>query len=255
MINRSLWLQSFEKDRIPHWHCPTCGVGLLKLSGNDMTFEESKKSIENKSEDSFFASYVYMATFVCDNKRCREHVTSCGTGERTYEMFSDDIQGEYASEFDTFFPEYFTPPLVIFKLPEKCPSKVSTEIRDSFKLFFSDPASALNHARKSIEELLTDQGIQRLVSKSDRKKLPLHTRIEKYHKTNSETAEKLMAIKWLGNAGSHPRPIKKKDVLDCYKILESVLTDIYESHKKKEINDLTKVINKKKGPVKTKITF
>ncbi len=61
--------------------------------------------------------------------------------------------------------------------------------------------------------------------------------------------EFLLAIKWLGNAGSHPDIITTDDVMDTYEIMEHVLENIYEN-KEKNIRKIAKRINKRKGPKK-----
>ena len=60
--------------------------------------------------------------------------------------------------------------------------------------------------------------------------------------------ELLLAIKWLGNAGSHAStPLSLDDVFDAYEILEVVLNDLYEN-KVEFARKLAKDINKNRGP-------
>ena len=58
---------------------------------------------------------------------------------------------------------------------------------------------------------------------------------------------KLLAIKWIGNEGSHPeKSLTKNDVIDLYEILEHVLSELFEN-KSKTILAKAKKINKAKG--------
>lgn len=68
----------------------------------------------------------------------------------------------------------------------------------------------------------------------------LHKRIERFKIKNPEQAESLMAIKWIGNSGSHTnRSLTKDDILDSFEILEHVTTKLYETDTKR-ITQLTK---------------
>lgn len=81
--------------------------------------------------------------------------------------------------------------------------------------------------------------------------MSLHSRIALYEQQNKAIATRLFAIKWLGNAGSHPGEITKDDVLDAYEILESILDQLYVQHEKR-IDRMVSKVNKKKGPIRRK---
>ncbi len=58
----------------------------------------------------------------------------------------------------------------------------------------------------------------------------------------------LLAIKWLGNAGSHGHgKITIDDVMDSYELTEHILAEIFEP-KIKKLKAIAKKINRKKGP-------
>jgi hypothetical protein len=76
----------------------------------------------------------------------------------------------------------------------------------------------------------------------------------KYGQKNPKAAERLLAIKWIGNSGSHGASLQRSDLLDAYEIFEIALTEIYDIDKKRA-DKLTKAINKKKGPLTKKIKF
>lgn len=85
------------------------------------------------------------------------------------------------------------------------------------------------------------------VSKGKRLFINLHSRIELLTKPYSKLKELFFAIKWLGNAGSHStNEITIDDCLDAYEIMEEVLRELYDS-KEKNIKQLARKINKKKG--------
>ena len=55
-----------------------------------------------------------------------------------------------------------------------------------------------------------------------------------------------MAIKWVGNTGSHSNKLTRERLLDVYEILEYVINLLYDSKYGKLKKNMLK-INKKKG--------
>jgi hypothetical protein len=61
-----------------------------------------------------------------------------------------------------------------------------------------------------------------------------------------------MAIKWIGNKGSHLGGIEKNDLLDAYELLEYSLNKLYNDPSKR-LDKIAKRIIKRKGkPIKKK---
>ena len=104
--------------------------------------------------------------------------------------------------------------------------------------------------RSVIELILTHLKVPKTTLDKKRKKrvrLNLHNRIEKLDSKHDEIKELLLAIKWVGNDGSHTgKDITKNDVLEIYEILELALSELFEN-KSKEIRQRAKQINKDKG--------
>jgi hypothetical protein len=83
----------------------------------------------------------------------------------------------------------------------------------------------------------------------NRKKVPmtLHSRLELFKLKNPDLGDKLIAIKWLGNSGSHNSVLKASDVINGYALFEHVIREIFENHSE-GLKKLTRRIIKKKGP-------
>jgi Domain of unknown function (DUF4145) len=81
----------------------------------------------------------------------------------------------------------------------------------------------------------------------------LHERIEKLEQDKpklKQICHRMMAVKHLGNAGSHPGvEVDAKDVFDGFDILERVLFDMYSGNES-ELAKTVAQINKRKGPRK-----
>jgi hypothetical protein len=61
-------------------------------------------------------------------------------------------------------------------------------------------------------------------------RLSLHERIVKLKATKpklKDLCDRLMAVKHLGNAGSHPGAVTYEDVFDGFDIIERILNDLY----------------------------
>lgn len=246
-INRTLWKALIINKQIPRWTCSCCQTGYLQLKKDTFRINEISTSHFNPEDpEPTDLKYTFSAIFECNNESCHGHFSSCGKGE-VIEEYDYEEGGNY---FDVYTPEYFFPPLAIFPVSSTCPEAIAQEIKSSFRLFFCDPAASANHIRKSVENILTDKGIKRYQGNSGRRTLiSLHNRIKIYEAKNKDIAERLFAIKWLGNAGSHSGELSKDDVLDAYEILETVLDDLYVGHGK-SLKKKISLVNKRKGPLK-----
>ena len=252
-IDRSLWKIPFQENRAPDWPCPRCGVGLLRLIEGSFKCAEladSRQITKREDLDPVSINYSYSAMFECNNEACKECVSSCGRGN-VIEDYTYDEDGHPDLDYSTVFtPEYFHPSLIILSIPLECPTEVAEEITSSFKLFFCDPAASANHVRKCIENILTDKGVKRFrMSSGKRRFVGLHQRITLYQSGQPDVTERLLAIKWLGNEGSHAGEITRDDVLDAYEILETVIDDLYVGYGK-SVKKKVAVINKRKRPLK-----
>ncbi len=261
-IVRSLWKPPFEKEELPHWLCPECHAGHLRLVEDSFKEKELLCSRNANSKDDIdYHKYSYSTIFECDNTRCNESFSSCGHLEVfiTYDNFGL-FEGKYRNDLRMgdvrLTPKYFHPSLDIFPIPSTCPESVAKEIKLSFQLFFCSPAASANHIRKSIENLLTDSGIERFSKKNQQDFISLDNRIKIYKSRNSSDAERervenrvgehMLAIKWIGNEGSHGE-LSRDDLLDAYDILEIILDELYVGHKK-AVEDKVSEINKTKKP-------
>ncbi len=100
---------------------------------------------------------------------------------------------------------------------------------------------------------MNEQGVNKtfLTRRRKRKKYTLHDRIEEFKKKNKEVADYLLAIKWIGNTGSHPGELEKEDILEAYQLLEHSLLSLYDN-KEERLRKISKEINSRKGVRKRK---
>jgi hypothetical protein len=155
-----------------------------------------------------------------------------------------------------FYPRSFSPPPPLIEIPPACPKPIRREVEAAFGLYWHDHGASLNRIRVAIELLLTDTGVKRYgkKKKGGRYQLVLDQRIEVLRSTKpslSGLCDSMLAVKHLGNAGSHPEEVKRDDVFDALDILEQVLLETY-SNPESELAKMVRQINKRKGPRKAR---
>jgi hypothetical protein len=186
-----------------------------------------------------FPEGVFAAILCCTNASCRERIAVSGVWE-TSEDYTEEGDSFSVSEF---IPRMFTPPLHIFKIPSKTPKTIHKEVVAAFNVFWCDTASCLNRIRTAVEQFLTHMKVARKTPSGGF--VSLDSKITQYKAKEPELGNHMMAVKWLGNAGSHPSKVSPKDALDGFDLLEHILTAKF-SH----IHAVSQTINRTKGPRK-----
>ena len=253
-MNRKLYKLPFRRDSIPQWECPKCAKGILTVVKDTFHSEESsesKKARGCEAWDPDWIDYVYCCMLQCNNTQCKEVVSSSGKGNVDFDV-DYDVDGYPEQVWSDFYrPKHFQPHLNIFTVPNDTPESVKEQINKSFEVFFSSPSSASNSIRVALEELLTDLKVKRYQVKGGKRMfINLHKRINLLPSKYKEFKELFLAVKWLGNAGSHSsNKITLDDVMDSYEIMDLALNRIYENTSK-TVEKLAKDINKRRGPQK-----
>jgi hypothetical protein len=255
-LKKSFWKNLvFSDNELPKIHCPTCKSGFIEPIKSSFKFEDTADTIVLKKSDRHWSEmdfdFKFSCLLRCNNGSCKEVVSCAGTGfydedDPTY----DQQTGQYwASYFKFFRPEYFSKPIHVIELKDVYPKEICKKLEDSFKIFFIDSESCANKIRIAVEILMDVLKVKKtVIASSKRKPLSLHARITNYKVTNSELGELLLAIKWIGNSGSHNSKVTKDDTLDAYQILEYVLDKLYDNSTG-ELMKIAKIINKKKVPI------
>jgi hypothetical protein len=207
-LDRKQLMLPFLLASPPDWTCPTCNKGVLLIKEDSFVKQETRQSkLEwtHEAWDPDWIRYVYSCVLQCNNAKCKEHVFSVGTGTVGYNL-EEDSNGRIEQVTDDFFiPRFFEPHLCIIQIPENCPASISNPLKESFNLFFSSPNAAANNIRIAIEELLTELRVKRFIITKGRQRRPinLHQRIDLLPAKYAKHKDMMLAIKWLGNAGSH----------------------------------------------------
>lgn len=246
-VDRKLYTQTISKETAPNWPCPRCGGGHLRLIPESLSKCWTGDTQEASSHEFFDAEWVelrFVAMLKCDNSKCQEPSVVSGTG-RVEEWPSED--GMFYKEL--FTPSHISPSPKLIAMPLNTPKPVVEELEQAFIASWSDFSSAGNRIRVAVERLMDSLKIPKTTVNKNNKRtaLSLHSRIEKIKDKYPNTHELLLAIKWLGNAGSHSTVLTHEAVFDALDIFEVVLNELYSTHTS-TIKTLAKQVNSRKGP-------
>lgn len=248
-MDRQLWKASPTETRAPRWPCPRCNTGILELDRKLVSVYETGESRVDRHREDWFEDYIeerFTALLTCNRAVCREPVVFCG---HTFHEQETDAEGYTWNRY--LRPEYFVPALRLISTPSGCPAIIAKNISGAFSLFWCDRSSCANRLRSALESLLTVLKVKRFTRhnppRKGRIRLSLHQRIELFAKSNAELGKIMLAVKWLGNEGSHPGSLTPDHLLDGFEMFEYLLDAIFVNMKSR-IAKIAREINRRKGP-------
>ncbi|MGY3056101.1 hypothetical protein ACVWZD_001621 [Streptomyces sp. TE3672] len=226
---------SNDIEEWPNIPCPTCAGGTLVPMADTFVTEEAamSKKWQSESASGWEPSWIY-GGFHCI-LRCGK--STCDlvrvVGEMRVVEDVDDRGHWYGNWLTHLTPTFFHPALPLVQRHDAAPRSVLDRVEAGAAVIWVDPSSAANRLRSAVEALLDDQGIPR---KGHSNKGPydvkLHQRIENFKKEKpgfSDSADALLAAKWIGNVGSHEDGLKIPDVLNGAELLDFALMEIYDT--------------------------
>ena len=224
-MNRKIW-----EDKILHnglFPCPKCFSGnIIGLNKISQITEEGKEL--SKHNYPYGIENLFCGILKCN--RCNEIVSVNGSllTEITEEIPLPD--GNYEiKELSISKPMFFYPNLRMFSLSKEIPKPVIKQVDLAFSYYFHDNNSCANKIRTAIEVILDDiKAPLKKFSNGRLRPIPnLHQRIENYRKSKPRLCQLLLALKVIGNEGSHNSKTETKDLLDAFEILELALDTLY----------------------------
>ena len=231
--------------------CPTCKQGSLVPDKTSFKASEpaySKSAHDQDEWDPDWIEYRFTFTCVCDKKSCGEiaYVTGSGTVDQWY---SEEGQAEY---YDVFRIKTFFPAPNLINIPQDAPTEVILLLEKSFALYWVDVSAAANALRASLEALLDELQIPRTQKSAKGKmvRLTLHARLEIWSEKQSDFADLCLALKEVGNLGSHGEEVRKKHYFGVLEIYAHVLVQLFENNAMK----MKKLAEKIKSEIKDKKT-
>jgi hypothetical protein len=242
-----------ETDGWPDLPCPACTTGSLALKDDQpVTTEQSRVSRlmcqHEVAEPDWISGYFHGALH-CSRPSCGEVVAVVGEFQvADGPCVEDDYDSQYEKRYRV---HCFVPALSLIREDDAFPQPVMQLVVAASAVLWMDPSSAANRVRAAIEELLTLQGVPKLHVSKNGKRLrhTAHKRIELFKERKpkfAEAADLLMAVKWIGNDGSHGSELGVGEVLDGVELLNHALELIYDTSAA-DLKKKAAEINKRRG--------
>lgn len=228
----------------PNLLCSKCNNITLE---QEVTRFESFSSIISRDStdwtpdlsDGYFYGELVCPRMGCGNRHVVAGVWKMEWGPTGLEGSEDD---PYLVGYSV---RYMLPGLPLINLPVGVPSNLHNMIDSISAVLLTDYNAAANRIRSSIDCLLDNQRVRKHPTGNRKQKLTTHQRIELFKENNKEAAEQLMAVKWIGNVGSHEiEALPLALVLDGIDHFAHAIEIIYDP-RIKELNRRAARINRK----------
>jgi len=246
-VDRSLYATQF--DTLPNWPCPTCGKGHLITNKEALLDLETGPSKAERDHDAWDPDWIvrrFAGILACNFANCGDMVAIIGDVS-VVEFYGYDYEGNTTHEYsDAFRPRSLSPAPLPIRPPENSPELVKRALREAAGLIWMSSEGAANQMRQAVEHLMDELGV---AIPPSGKHISLDSRIKEFEKTDQKNAEILLAVKWLGNSGSHAGGLTRDDVFDAFDMIELVLVNLYDTTTA-DIMAKVKAVNTQKGPVK-----
>jgi len=233
-------------DACPLWTCGDCRDGVLimrKDSYRDLVTKASEEFLEFAGDPD---DLEFLFSCIADCSKCSKSYQISGTSRWEFDGYYSDPHTE---RWKVLKVKSVYPHIAMFDVPNRCPEEVKSSIDNASLLYWVNRSAFLNALRTTVEIVCNQQKVNKTFLTRSRKKKrhTLHERLTLLEKIKPDAAETLMAIKWLGNSGSHDDAEPSvDDTIKAMELLEHAIQQLY-SDREIKIKRLTKRINKKKG--------
>ncbi|HEX8016196.1 MAG TPA: DUF4145 domain-containing protein [Flavobacterium sp.] len=250
-MNKDLWHKRTFTDNNPiDYVCPKCTIGILAVKTLDSKLMPGQEEMIKYSYP-YGISYVFSGILECKNKNCGEVVSISGIVLKDIQDAYEDSDGQYVEfRYHEYKPKFFYPYLAIIPIGKNVPKEVEEQLKLSFSHFFNDLSSCANRIRNSIELILDDLKAPKKYRHNNKLKgfRTLHDRILNYQNKlkNKRISNLLLAIKIIGNEGSHVGKVALEDILDAYEFLELILEYVYHKNQQNIHERALEIVQKNK---------
>ena len=211
--------------------CPKCKKGQLVPDQSSFKVFEPAFSKEDHKLDAWEPEWIsrrFSLVCVCNIESCGEVsiVSGLGTVDAWY-----DHQQHRSAYYSAFEIRSFNPAPPLIRVPVGTPEKVTKLLDKSFALYWVDLSAAANAIRASLEALLDEVGIPRTQKTSGDKThtINLHRRLIIWSEQEQDYADFCMALKDVGNLGSHGEDVLDEHFFGVLQIYKYLLTQLYEN--------------------------
>lgn len=231
--------------------CPYCLAGHVRFEKPvEVEHGESRLAHDHPAWDPEWIRGVFTASGACENPECGQPAVASGTYEVDY---AKDRPYNAYEESGPPYSSYYTvrqvfPPLVLMRLPETTPAPIQEGVERAAAVLFTDAGLAATALRLVVEQFLTSEGIP--ATRPTGGFISADERIKTWKKAaagRDRVADLLLAVKWIGNAGTHSlSTLTVSEVLRGVEILDEAFHAQFVGP---DIDAQAKAVNAARGPV------
>lgn len=250
--------EGFTVDSLPYISCPTCESDYLVIQEKSLRTTFAAESIKNSNHPDWDPTWdfgYFSLTLICRNHNCIT-VHACSGN---FSVGDNPNQTLNEAPFITSYQcKYLNPsvPILSNALPADTPKQVIDRIKEAEQILLTDPNAAANRFRLAIEEVMNEYGVHRFqIQKHKRVRLTTHARLLDFKKYENSIVDAFMAVKWIGNQGSHEDTLNVGDLLTAAEILKFGLEALYGDSEAEMARKIKNILKQKgvKGSGKRKI--
>ncbi|WP_332643278.1 DUF4145 domain-containing protein [Aeromicrobium sp.] len=246
LIRLSLTIE--EGTAWPRPLCPHCLAGHLRFAiPIEVEHGQSKRAHAHPAWDPDWIHGVFTASALCENPDCEQPAVA--TGEYSVDWSKKREHDEsLGPPYSTYYQvRQIHPPLVLMRLPESTPSPVQEGVIRASAVLLTDPGLAATALRLVVEQFLSSEGVPS--TRTGGSFIGADERIKTWKKSGTgrdRVAGLLLAVKWIGNAGTHSlSKLTIKEVLEGVEILDEAFHALFVGP---DIDARAKAVNDARGP-------
>lgn len=206
--------------------CPSCRLAVLEPTIGVVESLASITGREGEPLGSSEQSGFFHGTLSCSRTPCRNVYVVAGEWSRSPEGIADFDNDTGPTGLEV---RHILPALPLMDFPDSVPRTIIGLVDSASAVILSDTSAAATRIRAAIECLLDEQRIRKTSPSKRSVKLSTHERILLFRSIDSKAADLMMAMKWIGNIGTHESsPLPLSVVLDGTELFARAIELIYD---------------------------
>lgn len=229
--------------------CPQCAEGHVRFD-KPLLAESDPEARKHDAWEPEWIKGTFSARGECENPECRQTVQATGDYHVDYACsVAFDPFNERRDPYAAFHRiAHVHPPMLLMPIPESAPDGVREGVLRASRVLLADAGLAATALRAAVERLLTAEGIP-ATDPTTNKFRTAHQRIMEWGNADPGRApvvKLLMAVKWLGNAGTHEdSDVTVEEVLRGASVLDEAFHRLYTGP---DMDAQAQTINDARGP-------
>ncbi|WP_158170505.1 DUF4145 domain-containing protein [Rhodococcus sp. JT-3] len=216
----------FNRDNWPALLCPVCKYGALTAKPDNIVRQvggNADTATWRDWGDPTDITGIFHGRLECTRPECGDWVAVSGD-------YTVDQQPAYHiddSYVDLLRLRTAHPPIDIVSVPDGVSDSVKASLIRAASLVWLDAGLTVTALRTTIERLMDDFSIA--TTEPNGRRRSLHNRIQEFQNAHSAAGDVLLAVKWVGNEGTHAADfaITTNDALDMAEFIEVALWNLY----------------------------